>query len=136
MNLTPKQHRLLLLALRWSMESDYHRIKIGAVVAKGSKYYNHGYNLIRPCGIQASYNKRVGRITKSDCRHAEMDVLCKARACGRSAKGMDMYVARLDRNGMPAMCKPCPACELAIREAGIKRVFYTTPTGVEVLNVS
>lgn len=52
--------------------------------------------------------------------HAEMQAILRARSDIYA-----IYIARFDKNGSPKLAKPCPMCELAILEAGIKKVMYT-----------
>lgn len=134
MELSRSEYRKLQQTLGLGANSDYWRINIGAAIFSGKRLVFAGHNRTKSHPTQAYYNKRAGRITKCDSLHAEMSVLIPYMMIPK-CDDAELYVTRMDRNGLPAMCKPCPACELAIREAGIKRVFYTTPTGVEVLNV-
>ena len=48
------------------------------------------------------------------------------------ARGATVYVARQGGNNMPGMSKPCDACEAALRQAGVRKVVYTTPQGIEM----
>lgn len=41
------------------------------------------------------------------------------------ARGATVYVARLGGHGQ-ALSRPCEACEASLREAGVKRIVYTT----------
>lgn len=55
--------------------------------------------------------------------HAEIAAL---RSCGNTpVKGGTLYVARVGGTGEARMSKPCPRCQKALREAGIKKVVYT-----------
>jgi deoxycytidylate deaminase len=53
--------------------------------------------------------------------HAEGDALIKALKTRKSLK--DAYIVVYRNNGNKA--KPCPCCESMLREAGLKRVYYT-----------
>lgn len=55
--------------------------------------------------------------------HAEIAAL---RACGNTpVAGATIYVARWGKKNCPLMSKPCPACQEALRKAGIRKVIYT-----------
>ena len=55
--------------------------------------------------------------------HAEITAL---KSCGTTPiKGGTLYVARVGSAGDPRMSKPCPACQDALRKAGIKKVVFT-----------
>ena len=51
--------------------------------------------------------------------HAEI------HAISRCNKPYAIYIARVGRDGTTKLAKPCRVCELAIKEAGIKEVYYT-----------
>lgn len=97
-----------------SQESNKH----GAVVVKAGKIVSRGFNKFK------NDPKRIPeQFIKSHCsRHAEW-VAIKSAGC--NIKGADIYVARINNQGVDRMSKPCPACSSLIRESGIKRVFYT-----------
>lgn len=54
--------------------------------------------------------------------HAEIDALKKA---GDKAIGAKLYVVRLTAAGRLANSKPCVRCQVSIRAAGIRKVYYT-----------
>lgn len=53
--------------------------------------------------------------------HAEINSIIKSR--GRTIH--KIKIERYDKQGNPKLAKPCPICEIAIKEAGIKLVEYT-----------
>jgi deoxycytidylate deaminase len=69
--------------------------------------------------VQAKYAKRVGA-HEAIYLHAEISALVRCRH-----KPHAIYIARVLRNGDVGYAKPCPICELAIKEAGIREVHYT-----------
>lgn len=54
--------------------------------------------------------------------HAEVDAILKCRDLSRAHK---IFVSRVTPGGKYALAKPCPVCEQAIKEAGIKEVEWT-----------
>jgi deoxycytidylate deaminase len=68
---------------------------------------------------QAKYSKRVGN-PLAIYLHAELDALLKAKQ-----PVYKLIVTRFDSKGNPRMAKPCPACQLAIKEFGVKEIEYT-----------
>lgn len=54
--------------------------------------------------------------------HAEVAAIVKCRHLDKAHK---IVVMRYNKNGEPVNCKPCPACQLAIAHAGIKRIEHT-----------
>jgi deoxycytidylate deaminase len=55
--------------------------------------------------------------------HAEQNVSRWARP------GDTLYVMRFYRNGKLAMAKPCSECVKTIKQAGIRKVFFTNEAG-------
>jgi tRNA(Arg) A34 adenosine deaminase TadA len=68
---------------------------------------------------QAALAAKVGRPLRIFL-HAEISALVRCR--GEAYK---IRITRLDAQGNPRLAKPCPICELAIKEAGIRVVEYT-----------
>jgi tRNA(Arg) A34 adenosine deaminase TadA len=56
--------------------------------------------------------------------HAEVHAILQIRR-KIDLRGCVMYVARRMFNGSTAMARPCPMCQKALQDHGIKRVFYT-----------
>lgn len=51
---------------------------------------------------------------------------CEARLVRKLDKGATVYLARTTSNGNWANSKPCKYCEMTMRKAKVKRVYYTT----------
>lgn len=118
------------VALTASSQSKFGRVKIGAVVTYKGRYMAQGWNTRRTHPRQYEANKKTGRQIQNPCLHAEVAAILEAEERGYG-KLDTIYVARLDRNGKWANCKPCPACHSEIVACGIKRVVYTTEEGVK-----
>ncbi len=62
------------------------------------------------------------------CAHAE------ARLCKKLGKEAPLVIViRLQKDGNLAMAKPCHNCERALRRHKVKKVFYSTNSGIEIL---
>lgn len=75
---------------------------------------------------QWKYAQQVEEKKHSCYLHAEVDALTK----DKKKKGEKLFVARVYRDGSFALAKPCPLCEKAIEDSGIKEVIYTTKNGI------
>ena len=122
------------LALAESARSTYQRVRMGAVIARGSSLISAGANLATSHPLQKKYNDLVARLAPAHNLHAELHAIIRAR--GESLHGAHLYVARLDRRGMWASSRPCPACRMAIRMAGITLVTFTSPDGIHTVPAS
>lgn len=61
--------------------------------------------------------------------HAEIAAL---RSIKKDLHGAVMYAARVNNQGEERMSKPCVMCQIALKEAGIKRVVYTVDSSMEL----
>lgn len=53
---------------------------------------------------------------------------CEARLAKKLDRGAVVYLARTSANGEWANSKPCQLCEMKLRKAYVKRVYYTVST--------
>ena len=106
-------------ARKESLKSSHHKARVGSVIVRKSTEISKGYNKLKTHSRSTSPYK---------CLHSEMVSVISAR---QSLKGCTIYVYREDRNGNMAMAKPCQYCHFMLVEAGIKKVYYTTETGVK-----
>ena len=88
--------------------------KKGNVISSGF----NSYELTHP--MQYKYAKAVG-LEEKCFLHAELSCIIKAK--GQAIH--KIVVARVGADGQPRLAAPCPICNLAIRQAGIKVVEYT-----------
>jgi tRNA(Arg) A34 adenosine deaminase TadA len=106
---------------------DSNRFRVAAIVTdKRGKIISqatNSYNKTHP--LQKEYADKVNRPTKIFL-HAEIAALVKCRHIPHT-----IYVSRFFRDGKMALAKPCPVCEMALREAGVKKVIYTTEKGIK-----
>lgn len=66
--------------------------------------------------------------------HAELHAILRAARIGLTTQDTSIYIATLTDSGLLATTSaPCGACEVALRKAGIRQVYYTTKTGVKAV---
>ena len=128
-----KRDKFVGAALSESALSTYSRIRIGTVIVRGNKIVSRGANLCTSHPLQKRFNTLASRDAPAHALHSEMHAIVNAK--GKVLTGCTLYVARLDRRGLWADCRPCPACSLAIRMAGIAVVVYTSPKGIHTIKV-
>ena len=113
------------LAKQASQKSDFHRCSTGAVAIYNNKVLAFGWNSDKTSSLQARYNKVRGfdgYAFKSSI-HAEMMVINKIKYLDIDFNQVRIFVWRGKTE--PMVSKPCAACEKALRDLGIRRVFYT-----------
>lgn len=112
--------------------SDYKRIHIGCVAVQGNRVLSTGFNSTKSHPLQAHYNRFrqfYGACVCSHTLHAEIACLIPLWGCDIDWGKVDLYIYRLRRDIDHGLSRPCPACLAAIKELGIKNVYYTTDDG-------
>lgn len=127
--ITKRSARFIGLALAESARSTYERVRIGAVIVDKNYEVSKGANLSTSHPMQYHYNRLTGRKAPAHNLHAEMHTLVKAKDY-ENLENCEIFIARYDRKGRLAMCRPCIACERALKKAGITRITYTTSRGI------
>ena len=98
--------------------------KVGAVLLNKNKVVTSATNLeTKSHPLQARFAERVGLHEKISL-HAEIAALVKCKE-----EWDTIVVARGNPQDKLRMAKPCPICSLALEEAGVKKVHYTTDNG-------
>ena len=101
------------LARREAEKSDHPKYKLGCVLVKGKKVLATGRN-------DNKTHPKWGR-NPWGYLHAETNALYKAEINGVDVTGCDVYIYRKGYR----LAKPCKSCYNALREAGVKNIFYT-----------
>ena len=119
---------MLRLATKAAKESKFVRARVGAVIVRNNRVLSIGCNRI---GFSHFLRSRAF----PESIHAEQQViinLLKERR-GDELVGSTMYVSRVNNSGTARLSRPCAYCQRLIEAVGIRRVIYTTNTGVEEL---
>lgn len=109
-----------------SLKSDFDRSKTGAVAIYGNKVLAIGWNSNKTSSLQAKYNTMTHRFDGHKFKssiHAEMMVVNKIKFLDIDFSQVRIFVWR--GQDVPRISKPCAACEKALRDLGIRKVFYT-----------
>lgn len=95
------------------------------VIGTGVNDYNKSHPLMKLYALKAK--ESCAKIKK----HAELSAIL---AAGNKAVH-SMLVQRFDSFGNPALAKPCPTCQLMLKDFGLKYVEYTSPEGILILEL-
>lgn len=90
--------------------------KRGRILSIGKNSY------IKSHPLMARFSKEANLDCHKIFLHAEVSAIVK---CKDLSKAHKIVVMRFGKTGKPLNAKPCPACELAIKYAGIKIVQHT-----------
>lgn len=76
--------------------------------------------------LQKLYAMKAGESEMKIFLHAETSALLRAG----DKEVYSILVQRFDAKGNPALAMPCKACQLMLKDFGVKYVEYTTPSGI------
>jgi deoxycytidylate deaminase len=107
-----------------SIYGQHESAKIGAAIFRKNEIISIGFNSYKTHTRFNHINSFSEDMTY--VLHAEMAAILKAR---RSLDGCNIFVFREYKNGSMAMSRPCKACYNALKEAGIKYIYYTSSEG-------
>lgn len=98
-----------------------------SVAATSKCRYQHGCVVVANGVVVAeATNKKIREADSNTWRiahvHAEEAAIA---AAGSRAKGATVYVARVGRDGAPAMSKPCKRCERRLARVGVANIVWT-----------
>lgn len=116
--------RMFEIAKKISYKSPS-RFKLGCIIVNKNRLIGMGHN------DMSKTHPKVPLRYKT--LHAELHALLGLDY--HETKGCVVYVYREDRSGKQVNAKPCPMCELALRQAGIKRVYYTHDSGPQCMEL-
>lgn len=102
------------------------KMKHGAVIVKNGKTISIGIN--SNTNDPQYLEDRVA--AKHSSIHAEVAALNAVRKSDLS--GATIYIARTNNRGEQRMSKPCNACQNALRHRGVKKVFYTIESTMDL----
>jgi tRNA(Arg) A34 adenosine deaminase TadA len=97
---------------------------VGAVLLNKNRVVTTATNLERKSHpLQAKFAERVG-LKEKIFLHAEIAALVKCREeCDT------IIVARVNNQNKLRNSRPCPICSLALKQAGVSKVYYSTNEG-------
>lgn len=108
------KQKMFDMARRLSKKSPS-KFKLGCVISNKNHVISVGFNNM------GKTHPKIDGAWKT--LHAEAHALMGLST--KETNNCTVYVYRETKDGVPAMSKPCPLCETALREAGIKKVYYS-----------
>jgi len=119
-------------AVKAALESDF-RVQVGCAVYNKGKLITTGASTNKTHPLQHKFNS----YRDFDCNanlcldkaHAEMIALSRLKSIDIDMKDVTFYVVRLCKSQPFGLARPCKACLTALRNAGVRRVCYSTQHG-------
>lgn len=114
------------------MQSDYHREHVGCIAVYQGKIIGVGYNSEKTHPIQYYYNKYRNNNRNEyfvPKLHAEINCINSIRHLDINFQKIKLYIYRVLNDKPYGISRPCPSCMAAIKDFGIKNIYYTTDDG-------
>ena len=123
-------YKYFLKARQVATISDYYKTHIGCVAVYQGQVIGLGCNTNKTHPVQKFYNRyREPSDTMLPKLHAEISCINQIRHLDINFSKVKLYIYRI-RNDQPyGMARPCPSCMAAIRDLGIRDIYYTTNDG-------
>ena len=122
--ISKKIKRYLRLAQNMASNSNYGKIKHGAVLIKGGSIIKAAFNKDKFSAFGERFRQQgCGPAT----HHAELG--CVAGVDRSKTAGANIFVVRVNRMGELRLSKPCPMCHDVLKFTGVKKVYYSTNEG-------
>lgn len=114
--------------------SDYEKIHIGCIAIYHGNVIGIGCNTNKTHPMQKYYNRfredeETNNINFHHKLHAEINCLSQLKNLNINFSKVKLYIYRIRHDRPHGICRPCPSCMAAIRDMGIKHIYYTTDDG-------
>lgn len=110
--------------------SDFHKTHVGCVAVYQGKIIGIGCNLNKTHPTQKYYNKyRKNSESLLPKLHAEINCINQIKDMDIIFSNVKLYIYRIRKDRPFGLSRPCPSCMAAIKDLGIKDIYYTTDDG-------
>ena len=110
--------------------SDYHKVHIGCVAVYQGQIIGLGCNCNKTHPTQKFYNRyREQSDSMLPKLHAEISCLNQIRNLDINFSKVKLYIYRIRKDQPYGLARPCLSCMAAIKDLGIKEIYYTTNDG-------
>lgn len=120
-------------AKRIAAMSDYCKIHIGCVAVYQGQVIGIGCNCNKTHPTQKFYNRYNRYRNPSESLlpklHAEINCVNQIKHMDINFSKVKLYVYRIRRDQPFGLARPCPSCMAAIKDLGIRDIYYTTNDG-------
>lgn len=110
--------------------SDYKKVHIGCVAVYRGNIIGIGCNCNKTHPIQKVYNKYRSRSESLLPKlHAEINCINSIKNLDINFSKVRLYIYRIRRDQPFGLSRPCPSCMAAIKDLGIRNIYYTSNDG-------
>ena len=110
--------------------SDYYKTHIGCIAVYQGQVIGIGCNCNKTHPTQKFYNRyRIKSDVMLPKLHAEINCLNQIRHLDINFSKVKLYISRIRKDQPYGLAKPCPSCMAAIKDIGIRDIYYTGNDG-------
>ena len=110
--------------------SDYKKTHVGCVAVYQGQVIGLGCNCNKTHPAQKFYNKyRNPSDSLLPKLHAEISCLNQIKHLSINFEKVRLYIYRIRKDQPFGWSRPCPSCMAAIKDLGIRDIYYTTNDG-------
>lgn len=119
---------------RVAMNSEFNRVHVGCIAIYKGRMIGSGFNSEKTHPMQYHYNRyrQNDNVISANLLpkiHAEIMCISSIKKQDIDFKKVKLFIYRI-RNDQPfGIARPCAACMNAIKDLGIKNIYYTTDVG-------
>ena len=113
-----------------AMISDYYKTHVGCVAVYQGAIIGIGCNCNKTHPTQKFYNRyRVSSDSMLPKLHAEISCINSISHLDINFSKVKLYIYRMRKDRPHGISRPCPSCMAAIKDLGIRHIYYTTNDG-------
>lgn len=128
--MTKSDYRYFNKARDAAMLSDYAKTHVGCIAAYHNSVIGIGCNSNKTHPIQQYYNRyRIKSENLLPKLHAEINCTNSIKDFDINFSKVKLYIYRIRRDRAFGIARPCPSCMAAIKDLGIKDIYYTSNDG-------
>ena len=110
--------------------SDYNKIHIGCVAVYQGQIIGLGCNTNKTHPVQKFYNRyRQPSDYMLPKLHAEISCINQIKHLDINFSKVKLYIYRIRKDQLFGLSRPCPSCMAAIKDLGIRDIYYSTNDG-------
>lgn len=128
--MTRNDYKRFEKARRIATVSDYHKTHIVCIAIYQGNVIGVGCNCNKTHPMQKRYNKyRNLKGSPIQKLHAEISCINSIKHLDINFSRVKLYIYRIRKDRPFGLSRPCPSCMSAIKDLGIKDIYYTTNDG-------
>ena len=110
--------------------SDFRKIHLGCIAVYQGQVIGIGFNTNKTHPVQKFYNRyREPSDYILPKLHAEISCINQIKHLDINFSKVKLYIYRIRKDQPFGLSRPCPSCMAAIKDLGIRDIYYTTNDG-------